>query len=66
MRIGFVAFSSALAFGRSPNPIAPPATAETLMKLLLVVNLIECGSMAAIFFWCNRTISSQQYVHSPL
>jgi hypothetical protein len=66
MRIGFVAFSSALAFGRSPNPIAPPATAETLMKRLLVVNLIESGSMAAVFSRCNRTIPFLQYVHKPL
>jgi hypothetical protein len=34
------AFSAALAWDRSPNAIAPPATAETFTKFRLVVNLI--------------------------
>jgi hypothetical protein len=40
MRNGFAAFSSALTLGRSPSPIALPATAESLINFLLVVDVI--------------------------
>jgi hypothetical protein len=56
MRIGFAAFSSALALGRSPNPIAPPATAESLINLLLVVDIMESESMIGVVGKCNRRI----------
>jgi hypothetical protein len=64
MRIGFTAFSSALTLDdRSPKPIAPPAPAETLMKFLLVVDVICSSSMIAVFSWRNRAV--RHPINSP-
>jgi hypothetical protein len=41
MRNGFAAFSVALAADRNPKPNAPPVAAETLMKFLRVVDLMQ-------------------------
>jgi len=49
MRIGFVGFSSAPMLGCNPNPIAPPARAEILTKLRLVVDLMCKCSMIVVF-----------------
>jgi hypothetical protein len=53
MRIDFSAFSPAAAFEASPNPSAPPAAAESLMKFLLVVDVMENGSMMALLPECK-------------
>ncbi len=59
MRMGLVVFSSALARSGNPKPKAPPATAETLMNFLLVVDIMESWSMIAVFSQRNRSVCGE-------
>lgn len=42
--------------------MAPPATAESLMNVLLVVDLIWNQTMIAVFSECNRGVSRQTHL----